>query len=310
MVKPGTKPTATSVNLVAYDQYHGGHVYTRELQVSMYEDQKKMAQDLREGKLNLAYFDGPEGSKLASEGKPNIKLDDPVVYAININHNFKGVLQNKKVREAIWYTLDPAAFLKSRDIEGKPADQLVIQDVPGYNPAIKRPKRDIAKAKQLMAEAGYANGATISFYHGPPSAAAAQEIADQLKEIGITLKLTPFTSGEAAGQLISQGKVESFYRASGSDILDLSDVVGANFQTPLYSNDEVDKLIEQANRTFDARERLDLLQETSQVIMDDLAWIPLYSGKNTFVLDQEYQIPVDMPAVSYLGSFFRKVHTK
>src|ERR1039458_9137630 len=56
VVKPGTTPTDSTIDLVASNNYWGGHVYTRELKISIYTSQDKMATDMANGKLDLAGF--------------------------------------------------------------------------------------------------------------------------------------------------------------------------------------------------------------------------------------------------------------
>jgi peptide/nickel transport system substrate-binding protein len=49
-----------------------------------------------------------------------------------------------------------------------------------------------------------------------------------------------------------------------------------------YSNLEVDRLYEIISQTFDSNIRKELIQEAFSIAIDDVAWIPLYSGRAFF----------------------------
>ncbi len=63
----------------------------------------------------------------------------------------------------MYAAIDPEAIVKADGRAGTPATQLVPQEIPGYNPAIKRPVLNPTQAKADLAAAGYPNGFTISF---------------------------------------------------------------------------------------------------------------------------------------------------
>ncbi|MGW8648891.1 ABC transporter substrate-binding protein, partial [Nocardia salmonicida] len=72
-------------------------------------------------------------------------------------------------------------------------NQLVAENVGGYDPKYPAPVRDTAKAKQLLAAAGY-NGTPIPFQYAtngriPLSSEIAQSIQANLAEVGITISL-------------------------------------------------------------------------------------------------------------------------
>ena len=73
--------------------------------------------------------------------------------------------QNKLVRQAINYAIDKDTIVKNI-YKGytKPTGQLLQETTVGYNPAIKPYPYDPAKAKQLLAEAGYPNGFETTIY--------------------------------------------------------------------------------------------------------------------------------------------------
>jgi peptide/nickel transport system substrate-binding protein len=115
---------------------------------------------------------------------------------LRINENIKP-LNNKLVRQAINYAINKQAIIKNvlgvneQPLQGqvvsKPYDLLV-------NPALKAYPYDPAKAKQLLAQAGYPHGFSTELglssgtYVGQTQ--IAQVIAQELGQVGIKVKIT------------------------------------------------------------------------------------------------------------------------
>ncbi|MFN8534159.1 MAG: ABC transporter substrate-binding protein [Dehalococcoidia bacterium] len=107
---------------------------------------------------------------------------------------YNGPMTNLKVRQAMNYAVDKESVAKvfyggrARVDTG----QLIGPSVLGYNQSLQPYPYDVAKAKQLMAEAGYANGFTTRLTTLTTSTInkdLAQIIADNLREIGITVNI-------------------------------------------------------------------------------------------------------------------------
>lgn len=107
-------------------------------------------------------------------------------------------LKSVKVRQALNYAFDRAAMLKVlANGQGRVTEQVFPPYSKAYDKSLENTYNyDPAKAKQLLAEAGYANGFTIAL----PSlnlldgGKASQMFAAQLAAVGITVKFTDFTS--------------------------------------------------------------------------------------------------------------------
>ncbi|WP_163573336.1 ABC transporter substrate-binding protein [Fodinicola feengrottensis] len=110
-------------------------------------------------------------------------------------------LGDVRVRQAINYAIDRATV--SRAVLGQygvPTVQTVVPGADGYSPAAaKRYPYDLAKAKQLLAAAGYRNGFTLAVLvlQFPGMDTMGQAIAGQLAKVGITLKLTTVTDAQS-----------------------------------------------------------------------------------------------------------------
>lgn len=122
-------------------------------------------------------------------------------------------LKNVKVRQAINYAVDRAVLLQVLNQGyGSVTNQVFASYSKGYSKALDSTyPHDVAKAKALMAEAGYPNGFSISM----PSVAALppagyQAIKDQLAQIGITVNYTDVPLNDFFTQILTP-KYPAFY---------------------------------------------------------------------------------------------------
>ncbi len=103
-----------------------------------------------------------------------------------------GPTADKRVRQALNYAIDKDALIKYvvKGYGAKVQGQMLSKDYFGFNPSLQAFPYDPARAKKLLAEAGYPNGLTLTFYTPHGRYMADQQIADaiagQLKNVGIT----------------------------------------------------------------------------------------------------------------------------
>jgi peptide/nickel transport system substrate-binding protein len=114
-------------------------------------------------------------------------------------------LSNEKFRMALEYGMDKDAYINAfaNKLFG-PAYQWCPATSAAYDPSLAPRKYDLAKAKALLAEAGYPNGATINMYatNDPPGSDMSQAIAEQWTAMGVKTNI----------QLLPSAKFEEFSR--------------------------------------------------------------------------------------------------
>jgi peptide/nickel transport system substrate-binding protein len=136
----------------------------------------------------------------------------------------KAKLSNLKVRQAIAYALDKEKlFGQAYDPMDSPATQFLPSEMWGYNTALKGYGYDPTLARQLLSEAGYPNGFSISLQYRDVSrvymqhpVAAAQEIQRQLAVVGITVNLQLLPTDQFLNN-VENGDVEMFLIGWGAD---------------------------------------------------------------------------------------------
>lgn len=233
---------------------------------------------------------------MEGESKRKILADPELVYLsrpglgvthLGINIRMGGPLSKRKVRQAIFWALDPAEIVAESGLEAEPWDQLISSYIVGYKPGPGARRPDLDRARRLLAEAGYPRGFDTDFELSNSAAATSgQIIARQLGRAGIRVKVvgmewTGFT------QRLKRQESPFFligWACSSGDASDLYDAClhsktasgyGQANHTG-YSNPAVDRLIERSNQILDQKERMGLLHRIQDAVMDDMPLVPLY----------------------------------
>jgi peptide/nickel transport system substrate-binding protein len=222
-----------------------------------------------------------KGIILAAVGPPDLK-------ALYFNLKMKP-FDDKRVREAFAYGIGQKAIV---DMQGEAISNYCTSPVPSgmhghVDAGWGKYKRDPAKAKKLLAEAGYPNGVKVKLIMSKGHWYLDKMVIYQnlLKEVGIDLEmtivdhtayLTKIRSG--TNPLAIYGTTQPLATYWLRNFYHTNSIVGTptgmqNFMH--YSNPEVDKLIELAETSFDEKVRLDALAKTQKIIVEDLPSIPV-----------------------------------
>jgi peptide/nickel transport system substrate-binding protein len=135
---------------------------------------------------------------------------------------------------------------------------------------------DIAKAKQLLADAGFANGLTVEYLglpQYPELLKTGQVVRDELKQIGIDMTIKP-VDVSVWFDAYSTGKyqITSAYQERTIDPDNFYSLVlksGGPINTVGYSNPDVDALIDKAAASADETERKGLYRQIRTTVSSD-----------------------------------------
>ena len=220
---------------------------------------------------------------------PRVRIDQIEglrMFFLAFNMSFKP-WDNKLVRQAANYSVDANAIVKNIfDGIGYPINGPVGTNVVGADPKLKRYPYDPKKAKELLAQAGFPNGCDIQLYYSsgryPKDKEVCQVVAAQMVKGGFNVELI---SQEWAlfwdKQGVNGGKLPFYYIGRGS-LTDADTLYDQYFRTGTtkrtnYSNPELDKLVEEQQKTPDQKKRIAILQKAGKMIMDEATFIPLYN---------------------------------
>lgn len=216
--------------------------------------------------------------------------------------NFKvKPFDNKLLRQALAYAMPYDAIANSIYFgTAKRWQGCVPSTYPGYK-QIGTYSENLAKAKELLAQAGYPNGKGLEKFSDALSLYYVAEKQDQLqplaaliqtalKKIGVPIQLSPIPQSDyGKRQLVTKDlplaidDQEKPIAADAGYAIQLFFVTGSkgglnNMMN--YSNAQVDDLwLNKAKNEADIDKRNELLGQIQEIIMDDVAWIPLVEWK-------------------------------
>jgi glutathione transport system substrate-binding protein len=248
-----------------------------------------------------AHFTFPVPYELADvlKSKPNLELvaaPSIVLRYLSMNVQQKP-FDNPKVRQAIAYAINKQALAKvAFNGYAVPADG-VVPDAVEYSVKLGPWPYDLAKAKKLMAEAGYPNGFETelwSAYNHSTAQKVSQFLQQQLAQIGIKAKITLLETGQRVERVESwqdpkTAPVRLYYvgwsSSTGEADWALRPLLFGEswppklFNTAYYKNDKVDADIKGALATTDKAQKAKLYRDAQQTIWNDAPWAPLVTEK-------------------------------
>lgn len=185
-------------------------------------------------------------------------------------NNKKEPFSNPKVRQAIAHALDRKAIIDGAMFGfGTPIGTHFAPHHPAYVELTKRYEFNLEKAKQLLAEAGYANGFNAVIKLPPPSYArrGGEIVASQLTKIGIKLEIVPVEWAQWLDQVF-KNKDYDLTIVSHTEPMDIGIYARADYYFN-YDKPEFQKLMAELDATAEAKARYALLAKAQRMISDD-----------------------------------------
>jgi peptide/nickel transport system substrate-binding protein len=221
---------------------------------------------------------------------PNVKETLPKPVKVDGKEITANPLRDPKVREAMDLAIDRKTLVRVvLEGLGRPANQLMPTSFFGGSKNLPERPYDVAKAKQLLADAGYPKGFEIDFHctnnRLPGDSAVCEALSQMWARAGLkvnanALNGTVFFPAQQKGEfslwMSGWGTLTgeaSYTYGSLVHTADPSTGLGA-FNKQGYSNPEVDKLLQEGSRTMDDTKRRALFEKVTDVSMVDRAMIP------------------------------------
>lgn len=200
----------------------------------------------------------------------------------------RGVCTDRRVRQALNYALDRQQLLvefagEDAELLSGPLTRLHL----GHDPAIAPYPYDPARAKALLAEAGYGSGMQLvldipdRLPDEAPRLAVLMATAYQM--VGITTVIRVFNDRPAYAETVKTKAIDDaccFDSSPLSTFRTLREKFHSGLRGPWwqgYTNPNVDALLDQAQRTIDRSTRRQIYRRAYGILHDDAPWIFLYS---------------------------------
>ncbi len=221
-------------------------------------------------------YQGAISTLPAVERLPHIQVNsvDTGYTAVARVHPIKP-FDDKRVRQALRFATDTEEVLKvaHRGL-GKPGEHHHVSPAHPEYANIGFQKRDVAKAKALLAAAGYPNGIDTEIAARPQpdwELLAVQTMVEQWKEAGIRVKINVMPSAQYWDQWtkVPFGFTTWAHRPLGIMVLGLAYRTGAAWNEANWSNKDFDALLAEAEGYLDMEKRRAVMAKLEQIMLDD-----------------------------------------
>lgn len=199
-------------------------------------------------------------------------------------------LDNKLVRQALNHAVDKEAMINAFFAgKGQPAKNPIPPTVDGYNDDIQGYPYDPEKAKELLKEAGYADGFEMELWAMPvsrPYMPDANKVAEFLQasfaEIGVRAKIVTYEWATYLDK-VKNGEADTFllgWTGTNGDADDFiytlwhEDNIGSMNST-YYANQELNNILSEARMISDQARRNELYKRAQEIMYEDPPIIPL-----------------------------------
>jgi ABC-type transport system substrate-binding protein len=188
--------------------------------------------------------------------------------------NPKSPFADVRVRQASQHAVDTKALVDNIFYgEFEPANQQVYKGNWAHNPAVVGYPYNPAKAKQLLAAAGYPNGfkTKLTYYTNPENDQVYTAVQSYLKEVGIEVELEPVQLGKWT-QIANGGKWEGMLVGTNTniDILAMVDQIysGSGKYVNLLTPPDYLKAIQDGLAAPDFKTKQERTQELMKLMTD------------------------------------------
>jgi peptide/nickel transport system substrate-binding protein len=185
------------------------------------------------------------------------------------------IFKDPRVRQALRYATDQGKTVQiaTGELGGVAEHHHVAPVHPDYK---KLPmfNRDVEKAKQLLAEAGHANGIDLELACKPDPAwelASVEAMVEQWKEAGIRVKINVLPSAKFwdVWDKVPFGYTSWAHRPLGFMVLGLAYRSGVPWNESAYSNAKFDEILSKAEGTLDLEARREIIGQLEQIMQED-----------------------------------------
>ncbi len=200
---------------------------------------------------------------------------------------------NVKVRQALNYAIDKQRIIQLLNGRGTVANQILPPLMPGYDQEYTGYAFDPAKAKSLLAEAGFPNGfeTSIECIAVDPQPKLCESFQQDLAKIGIKLTINTLAAPNVIDDA-GNGKPPLTWSGGLAWIQDYPDpddfygpILGCDSNTaggwnwPRYCNQTLHAKSKELLAMTDRNARLEAYKPFFKALMDDAVWVPVFNGE-------------------------------
>jgi peptide/nickel transport system substrate-binding protein len=281
------------LTLVRNPGYWRGAPKLQKLILKPIPDPSQRTAALRSGSVNWIEYPNPDDiAGLKSSGFQILENSYDHIWTWVLDSS-SGPTKDVRVRQALNYAIDRSAMVTNLLHDtATPAEQVAPPANAAYRASDNVYTYDPAKAKALLAAAGYPHGFSLTVEY-PTSGSGNmipgpmdQELQSDLAHVGVTVNLQPVEWSTEISQYVT-GKFPSRVDVMAISLSFQQEAfwqeafaTGGAINLGHYSNPKVDALLARSQRIVNPAARSDVLAQAAKLITADAPWLLVVNDKN------------------------------
>jgi peptide/nickel transport system substrate-binding protein len=296
------------VKLVANDAYFRGAPKLKEIYYRYIPSDASRDLAFQSGEIDMIYGkqDQTWVERISKIPNTTVAVMEPGEMSVLSLNMTMPPLDNLKVRQAVAHAIDRDTMVKFKgEAVTRPSVSVVPEGYLGYTDDVPQYPFDIAKAKALLAEAGFPDGVTIKAIHTtlPGMLSTIEAVQALLKEANINLEITTVEHATFHAQIRKDLSQVVHYSAARFPIADVyltqffdsASTVGTPTAVTNFSHcDVADKEIRAARVEPDPKKQLELWKTAQQKIMAAVCAVPVYQNLQLWAWKSNLDLGVDV----------------
>jgi peptide/nickel transport system substrate-binding protein len=282
------------VVMVANADYWGPKAHIKTLIIKIMPTPATAVAALQSGGIDIVTGISPDAiAQLGTNsGATTHKVPGVREYYVAMNTLDGGPLANTKVRLAMNYAVDVPTLINT--VLGGAAQRtpsLLPQQVFGYDAAIPAFPHDPAKAKSLLAQAGFPNGFSTQLSASTVDQDVTQAVAGPLAAVGIKCNVnivdaTQFKSLLVSGDPHAMGPMylsgNTGWTLDGESFL--QSTIRSDRRQSLWHDKQADTLIDVEETSLSSGARMQALNQLQQLMAINAPFVYLYHASNVYAM--------------------------
>lgn len=301
-----------SYTLEANENYYSQKPYISNLQFSFYFDEGSLLQAYNDKQVfGMSYITPANLADVKSKRSSNIlSINIPRYFAVFFNQQKSKVLANREVRKALSLAIDRQAIIRQvLSGEGKEIFSPISPGTFGYTDDVKKLGFDAGKANETLDNDGWKKGddgfrkkdnTSLEFSlvttDWPDLAETADMLKQQWEAIGAKVNVESLPVADIQQNYVRPREYDAllFGQVLGVDpdpyaFWHSSQTRDPGLNLALYSNQNVDKVLEKIRQETDEGKRADLLKQFQQTVTDDVPALFLYSPNYLYIVNKKVE---------------------
>lgn len=283
------------LTLAANRGWWGGAPRLGTVEFRVIPDEASILSGMKAGSFSLGQLSDPNVARQAKGSDVELVPQSDLAYHVLMLNGRRGPLQQVKVRQAIACAIDRRQVLQTVYYGYGEVTGPITSPAFSYDPTAGLPcdPPDVGTAKQLLAQAGFADGVTLDtpvlVGNYATATAVAQSLQAQLKKIGVQLNLQQQQTNVFVENWLNADFDASVTRNGGS--FDPYLMYGryftsdASLSTPAgLSDPTLDRLLRQGKASTDPDTRQRVFGQLQRELLRLSPWVWLFSDTNFYLL--------------------------